>query len=108
MHALLFLLNVPVARTVPEEEIPWGVIITELVVALCLLALMFFTRSRGLKIFCGGGSEIFLFLACKLYFGSDSTITRILCWVTAAVVCIVTVAIVNRIDWSNLRGKRNS
>jgi hypothetical protein len=30
-----------------------------------------------------------------------------MCWFTAAVACIVTVAIVNRINWGNLRGKRD-
>ena len=107
MQALLFLLNGAAPRMVPMEEIPLGVVITELVIALLLLALMFFTRSRGLKIFCGCGAEICLFFACKLFFGSDSLITLIMRWLTAAVVCIVTVSIVNRINWSNLRGKRD-
>lgn len=108
MQALFLLLNGPAPRTVPIESVPMGVVITEVAIALCLLVLMFFTRSRGLKIFCGGGAEICLFFACKLFFGSDSVITQIMCWLTAAVVCIVTVAVVNRIDWSNLRGKRGS
>lgn len=106
--SLLFLANEPQARTIPVEEIPMGTVITLLVAALCLVVFMCLTRSRGLKIFCGGGAEICLFYAVKLYCGSDSIITQIMCWLTAAVVCIVTVAIVNRINWSNLRGKRSS
>ena len=82
-------------------------VITELVIAVCLLVLMFISRKHGLKIFCGCGAEICLFLACKMFFGSDSLITQIMCWVTAAVACIVTVSIVNRVNWSNLRGKRD-
>ncbi len=108
MQALLFLLNGTAARTVPYEEIPWGMIIPVLVVALLLLVFMFWTRSRGLKIICGGGAEICLFVACRLFFGSESIITHIMCWLTAAVICIITVAIVNRINWANLRGKNSS
>lgn len=106
-NLLLLFADAPILRTVPSEEVPMGVVITELAIAFCLLVFMCITRSRGLKIFCGCGAEVCLFLACKLYFGSDSIITQIMCWLTAAVACIVTVAIVNRVNWSNLRGKRD-
>ena len=106
LHSVLSLLAAPV-RTVPDEELPLGMIIAELAIAFILVVLMLIFRPRILKILCGCGAEVCLFLACKLFFGSDSIITQIMCWFTAAVACIVTVAIVNRINWGNLRGKRD-
>lgn len=94
-------------RTVPAEEIPLGKIIAELAIAFVLLVAMLIIRRRSLKIMCVCGAEICLFLACKLFFGSDSIITQIMCWFTAAVACVITVAIVNAINWGNLRGKRD-
>ena len=105
LGSLLLLFNTPLARTLPAEEIPWGTLITELVIAVLLFAFMFIFRRRFLKILCGCGSEVCLFLACKLAFGPDSLITQIMCWITAIAACIITVSIVNRINWSNLRGR---
>ncbi|MBO5510688.1 MAG: hypothetical protein J6B24_03050 [Clostridia bacterium] len=82
-------------------------IITELAIAFLLIVMMLIFRRRILKILCACGAEICLFWACNLFFGPDSLITQIMRWVTAAVACIVTVSIVNRINWGNLRGKRD-
>lgn len=106
MHTLLSLLAAPV-RAVPAEEIPMGVVIVELIIAFVLLVAMLVFRRRSVKLLCACGAEIFLFLACKLFFGSDSIITQIMCWITAAVACIITVAIVSAINWGNLRSKRD-
>ncbi len=105
LDSLFMLWDAPIPRTAPVEEIPWGIVITELVFAVLFFVFMFIIRKRFLKIICACGSEICLFLACKLTFGPNAFITQIMCWVTAAVACIVTVSIVNRINWSNLRGK---
>ena len=94
-------------RTVPAEEIPLGKIIAELAIAFVLLVAMLIIRRRSLKIMCVCGAEICSFLACKLFFGSESIITQIMCWFTAAVACVITVAGVNAIHWGNLRGKRD-
>ena len=93
--------------TVPEEEISMGKIIACLVIAALLILPMLFFRQRIVKILCSCGIEVCLFLACRLYFGSESVVTQIMCWFTAAVACIITVAIVNRINWGDLRGKRD-
>ena len=93
--------------TVPKEEISMGKTVTCLVIAALLILPMLFFRQRIVKILCSCGIEVFLFLACRLYFGSESIVTQIMCWITAAVACIVTVAIVNRINWGNLRGTRD-
>ena len=94
-------------RAIPMEEVSIGIVITKLAIAFVLLVIMLLFRLRIVKILCAYGAEICLFLACKLFFGEDSIITQIMCWVTAAVACIVTVAIVNRINWGNIRGKRD-
>ena len=93
--------------TIPEDEISVGKIITCLVIAGLLIIPLLIFRQRIVKILCACSIEVCLFLACRLYFGSESVVTQIMCWVTAAVACIVTVAIVNRINWGNLRGKRD-
>ena len=93
--------------SLPAEEIQMGKIIACLAVAFVLLIPMLFLRQRIVKILCACSIEVCLFLACRLYFGYDSIVTQIMCWFTAAVACIVTVAIVNRINWGNLRGKRD-
>ena len=93
--------------TIPEEEISMGKIITCLLIAGLLIVPMLIFRQRIAKILCSCSIEVCLFLACRLYFGYDSIVTQIMCWITAAVACIVTVAIVNRINWGNLRGKRD-
>jgi hypothetical protein len=105
MLNLLTLMATPMPRALPAEEIPTGILITEISIAFVLLVLMFLLRKRFLKIICACGTVICLFLVCKLVFGSDSLVTDILRWITAAAACILTVSIVNRINWSNLRGK---
>ncbi len=84
-----------------------GLVLTDILLALIFFGVSFLMRTRFLRILCLCGTEICLFLACKLFFGEDSIITFIMSWVTAAVACGVTIAVVNRIDWNSLRGKRD-
>ncbi len=105
LNCLMALLNTPAPRALPSEEIPWGLLITELVIAVLLLVCTFLFRKRFLKIICICGTEVCLFLACKLVFGSDSLVTEIMRWFTAAVACIVTVSVVNLINWNDIRNK---
>ncbi len=95
------------SRMVMADGANIGVVVVELILAAVLLALLFVVRKRFLRILFAAGVEICLYLACKLYFGEKNILTMVMCWVTAAVACAVTVAIVNRIDWSHLRGKRD-
>lgn len=106
LHNVLSLLAAP-ARSVPPDAMPLWVVIAELAVALVFFVVMLIFRRRVIKILCACGTEICLFLACRHFFGSDSIITQIMCWFTAAAACILTVVIVNRINWGNLRGKRD-
>jgi hypothetical protein len=92
-------------RSIFVEDIPTAGVVTHLILAVLLMAAAFLLRSRSLKIFCACTSEVFLFLSCKMAFGPEAIVTQIMCWLTAAVVCILTVGIVNRINWNELRGR---
>ena len=83
-----------------------GTFITELVICALLVALVFLFKHRFMKIACACGAEVCLWLAIKMAFGSEAVISQIFTWLTALVAIIIMVTIVNRIDWSNLRGKR--
>ena len=107
LSTLMSLMKFSAPHTLPAEEIPWAELIAYCVAIVLLLVLMLIFRKRFLKILCVCGAEIFLFFVCKLIFGPDALITQIMCWVTAAVACIVTVSTVNRIDWGSLQGRPN-
>lgn len=83
---------------------PKGLIITELVLAVLCIVLLLVFRNRLLKVIFACGCEVCLFFACKDFFGEDALVTDIMRWVTALAACILTVAIVNRINWNSLRG----
>ena len=102
---LMSTMNLSTLLALPTADIPWGILIAELIAAVLLLVFTFLVRKRFLKIICICGSEVCLFLACKLTFGSEALVTNIMRWITAAVACIITVSIVNRINWSDLRDK---
>lgn len=94
------------SRSIIAEGFSLGTLITELVICCLLVVLIFFFKHRFMKILCACGAEICLWLACKMAFGTDAILTQIMTWLTALVAIIIVIAIVNRIDWSNLRGKK--
>ena len=89
------------------DTIPYTRIVYALIAALLCLAIVLLFKSHFSKILFGCAFFICLWMATKYAFGSDSIITQVMCWITAAAVCVLTVAIVNRIDWTKLRGKRS-
>ena len=99
------LLTAPDIEALPPVEISWAPVIVLLISAVLLLLLALFFRPRFLKILCLCSFEICMFFVCRKIFGDESIVTEIMRWFTAAVACIATVSIVNRINWSNLRGK---
>ena len=105
LNSYMTLIHLSTPHILPSDEIPWTVLIIELVSAALLLVLAFLLRRRFLKIICLCGMEVCLFLACKMAFGPESWVTTAMRWVTAAVACIVTVSIVNRINWNEIRTK---
>ena len=92
-------------RALPAEELPLGIVITELIIAFLLTVATFLIPKKFLKILFISGAEVCLFLACKSTFGPHAVITQFMCWLTGAVACIVTIAFVNSVNWSNLRGR---
>ena len=102
-----FLTNTATPRGIIAEGFSLGTLITELVICSLLIALLFFFRQRFLKMLCACGAEICLWLSCKMAFGDDAILTQIMTWITALAAIIIVIAIVNRIDWSNLRGKKS-
>ena len=99
------LLLMAMPRALPAEELPLGMVIAELIIAFLLTVVTFLVPKKFLKILFISGAEVCLFLACKSTFGPDAIITQIMCWVTGAVACIVTIAFVNSVNWSNFRGR---
>lgn len=94
-------------QSLPMRKPPSVLVLSELVIALALFVIMLMVRHSSVKVLCACGVEICLFLACRFFFGSDSIITQIMCWITAAVACIVTVALVNAINWGRIRNRRD-
>ncbi len=97
----------PAALTETAHTFSKGTLIAELVICVVLIALLFLFRQRFLKMLCACGAEICLWLSCKMAFGEEAIITQIMTWITALAAIIIVIAVVNRIDWSNLRGKKH-
>lgn len=105
-QALLMKFNIVDYFSAAAAKAPMGPVIAVLVLALLSLVLLFIARRRLLKILFACSCEVCLFFACKMFFGDEALLTKIMCWVTALAACVVTVAIVNRINWNNIRGRR--
>ena len=89
-----------------EEKLsPMGWIITELVLCVVFIALVFLFKPKLAKIICACCAEFLLWLACDQAF-PDTILSTIMTWFTAFVAIVVVISIVNHIDWSNLRGKK--
>ncbi len=97
--------NIPQTRL--AEGFSLGTLITELVICVLLIVLLFFFRKRFMKMLCACGAEICLWLACKMAFGENALLSQIMTWITALAAIIIVISVVNHIDWSNLRGKRH-
>ena len=95
----------PAALTETTHTISKSTLIAELVICFVLIVLLFLFKQRFLKMLCACGAEICLWLSCKMAFGEHAIITQIMTWITALASIIIVIAVVNRIDWSNLRGK---
>ncbi len=81
------------------QPFPVGVVVMEGICVLALAALLVLSKNRLVKILSGCGLEICAWQICKAVVGSDALLTRIMTWVTAGVLIILTLAIVNSINW---------
>lgn len=88
-----------------EVGLDFGKIIPLLLFACGFIAAIFILPYRFAKIACACISEFILYYICRTAFGMDAIITQVMCWLTTAMACILTVSIVNRIHWGNLRGR---
>ncbi len=98
-HLTPLILSKIESRVAMSPEVDLSAVIAEVVLSVVFLLLMLFFRKRFLRILCACISETMLFLACIAFFGDSSIITWIMRWITAAAACVLTVAIVNRINW---------
>ncbi len=87
------------SRIAMSPEVDLTAVIAEVILAVLFFVLMFFFRHRFLRILSACLSEICLFMACVAFFGDHSLITWIMRWITAAAACVLTVAVVNRVNW---------
>ena len=83
-----------------------ALIISELVLSGIFVLLVFLFKPRLLKIICACAAEFMLWFACDQYF-PNTILSEIMTWITAFVAIVVVITLVNHIDWSNLRGKKN-
>ena len=83
-------------RTQPS---PVGIVIVVGLCGLALVALLVLSKNRLVMILSGCGVEICAWQICKAAAGPDALLTRIMTWVTAGVLIILTLAIVNSIKW---------
>lgn len=81
------------------QPFPVGVVVVEGLCVLALVALLVLSKNRLVKILSGCGVEICAWQICKAAAGPDALLTRIMTWVTAGVLIILTLAIVNSIKW---------
>jgi hypothetical protein len=81
------------------QSIPVGAVVVE---GLCVAALgtvIWLAKNRLIRILGCCGVEICLWQICKAVFGEEALLTRIMTWVTAGVLIVLTLAIVNSIKW---------
>ncbi len=95
----------PQALSILNGEMRTHALIIEGIIFLLMTVGFILFRHRMVKILCAFGSECCLWLACRELFGKGALLSQIMNWVTAAAVLGVMIAIVNRINWGNLRGE---
>ena len=71
------------------------------VICIGLIILFFAFNKRFVKLFCACSIETFIWLMVRAIWGKDSLAAQILCYVTAAAVIVMTLAVVNRINWNS-------
>ena len=80
------------------------IVITALI-CIGLLVLFFAINKRFVKVFCACVIEVMIWLLVRAIWGKDSLGAQILCYITAAAAIVLTLSIVNRIDWNSKRQK---
>lgn len=81
------------------SPLPVSIVVIEILCILALFAVLLLCRSSLVRILSLCAIEICVWLLCKYAIGPDSLLTKIMTWVTAGVLIILTLAIVNSIHW---------
>lgn len=88
------------------KPFPVSTVVIEGLCILALLAVFLLFKSSLVRLVSLCAMEICFWLVCKHAIGPDSLLAKITTWITAAVLIILTLAIVNSIHWHPY-GERN-
>ena len=89
------------------RPLPISIIVVEALCILALIAILVLVRNRLVRILSACGVEICAWQLCKAIVGPEALLTRIMTWVTAGVLIILTLAVVNSIKWRQYGEARN-
>ena len=95
------------ARFCRARPLPVSIIAVEGLCILALVAVLVLVRNRLVRILSACGVEICAWQLCKAIFGPEALLTRVMTWVTAGVLIILTLAVVNSIKWRQYGEPRN-
>lgn len=88
------------------KPFPVSTVIIDGLCVLALVAVLLLFKSSLVRLVSLCAMEICFWQVCKYAIGPDSLLTKITTWITAAVLIILTLAIVNSIHWHPY-GERN-
>lgn len=84
---------------VSKEPMAIAALVVEIVCTLALAAALILSKTSLWRTVFACAMEICAWRICKTVLGSDSIITTIMTWLTAGVLIILTLVIVNNIHW---------
>lgn len=87
------------ANAAEAESISVAALVIEIVCALALAAALILSKTSLWRTLFACALEICAWRICKTVLGSDSLISKIMTWLTAGVLIILTLVIVNNIHW---------
>ena len=93
----------PQALGIIYENMSVGHLIAQILLIIAFTLFVFAFKKRFFKILSACAMEVTVWLMLKNLFGPDAIITQLFTWFTAAAAIVITVAIVNRINWRGLR-----
>lgn len=85
--------------TVSEGSLPVAVLVVEILCGLALAAALFLSKTGLWRTLFACALEICAWRICKTVLGPDSIVSKILTWLTAGVLILLTLVIVNNIHW---------
>lgn len=89
------------ADATSEKSIAVAALVIEIVCALALVAALILVKTRLWRTLFACGLEICAWRICKTVLGADSLVSTIMTWLTAGVLIVLTLVIVNNIHWKH-------